>query len=440
MFQKILIIVAFMMSSVISVGQWIESGVNNNNPWEVVFGVSVPQSNVIWGIIEHQNWSPLMTKYIRSVDGGVTWTSGDIDTLSTFACIKIRALSDSIAFASTLTWPLEDSSRIYRTEDGGTTWQFIPSAVNGLNETCIDFHFFDQNNGMTYGAKINGPMTIYTTNNGGVNWTSVPANNLPTALTNEGMLITGGNGTHGAAGSELWFGTTKGRIFHTNDNGYTWNATILDTLATIHGVAFKDNLNGVAISSYTALANNLTSNRTWITSDGGVTWTEQTGIINSPKFGMLQYLPGSENTYISTYAGPGPLGTLITQDGGLTWNVLDNKIIYGADFISEFEGWGGGRMVANDKGLYKWTGTELSVQDYRNNELITSPTLASTHITLNTDNMNIESVMVYNMNGQGMKLPMDGNTIDISRLGTGTYLVVLKDNDKTLKRGLFVKL
>lgn len=436
--KQILIVIAVLtLTAETCYAQWVEQGCNNNNSNGMVYGVSTPQSGVIWGIMENQNFSPFLTQYIRSTDNGVTWNIGEIDTLPTFLCIKIRALDSLTAFASTLTFPAEDTTRIYRTQDGGATWQFIPSAVNGLNETCIDFHFFDNNRGISYGAKVDGPMTIYSTNDGGDNWSPVPASNLPVPLANEGMLITGGNGTHGAAGANLWFGTTKGRIYHTSDSGYTWSATTVDTTLTIHGVAFKDSLNGVAISSYGLLASTFQPNRSWVTSDGGITWSLSSNSWALPKFGMLKYLPGSANTYISTFGGLGNGGTKISLDGGVTWAIYSNKSIYGADFVSEYDGWGGGRTLSNSQGVFKWTGLSVGTSEYSIPELKITPVPATNMITLNNYKPG-GTVKVLNSSGQIIDAQLQGNTINISNLANGLYFVIVSQEDARLV-GKFVK-
>jgi len=178
----------------LSVAQWAEEGCGYDNPNGVIYGVSVPQSGVVWGVIEEAGFANFQTKAAVTIDDGVTWNIYDIDTLDNFTCIKIKALDDVTAYASTLTFPEEDISRIYRTQDSGVSWQLIPSAFSGPYEACVDFHFFDDNDGVAFGAPISGPMTIYTTSDGGDTWVKVQEDNLPVPDANEGMVINSGNG------------------------------------------------------------------------------------------------------------------------------------------------------------------------------------------------------------------------------------------------------
>lgn len=408
--------------------QWNEQSSFYDDPTTEIFGISVPEEDVIWTLIEQSTWAEFQRVYGLSTDGGESFTYAEIDSLPTFVGLKVKGIDESTAFASLITFPEEDSSRIYKTTDGGSTWNFIPSAFNGPYEACIDIHFFDENNGVGFGAPILGPLTIYTTNDGGDNWEKVAEENMPTPLVNEGMLIYTGNGSYGASGNTLWFGTTKGRIYKTTDQGNNWVAHEIDTNYTIHTVDFKDELNGVAVSLREDLASGPTKNRIYVTTDGGETWNLANNYPELyPRISVVNYLPGSENTYVSTHGRPTGKGVMISYDGGMNWMVINTERIGAAEFLSETYGWGGGLTSTTENGLFKWSGEELGLNSEVQNSAIIYPTVTSDIIRIvNSEKLTTDHAKCYSLNGKVINLQINQNTIDVSHLDNGIYLLLIQ--------------
>ena len=71
---------------------------------------------------------------------------------------------------------------MYKTTDGGLTWDKQETAFPGFNGNPIVIHFFDSNNGVCVGDPNNGYWAIYTTTNGGTNWIRVPSANIPAPI------------------------------------------------------------------------------------------------------------------------------------------------------------------------------------------------------------------------------------------------------------------
>src|SRR5690606_35089027 len=89
--------------------------------------------------------------------------------------------------------------------------------------------FFDINNGITQGDPASGYFEIYTTTDGGTNWTRVPNANIPTPLSGE----YGYNNMFETVGDIIWFATNKGRLYKSTDKGLNW--TVSQTPATDFG-------------------------------------------------------------------------------------------------------------------------------------------------------------------------------------------------------------
>lgn len=415
--------------------QWVEQGCGYTDQYGFVNSVSVPTQGVIWLGIEQSGWNNLQRKGGVSTDGGVTWSFFEIDTLSEYAGLKVKGLNADTAFASLIRYPIEDTSRIYRTVDGGLSWDLIPTAFNGAYEACIDFHFFDGNEGVAFGAPILGPMTVYRTIDAGSTWSKVQAQNLPVPLTQEGMFIFSGNGSYGVSGDNIWLGTTKGRIYKSSDRGQNWDAHIIDTTITIHSVAFKDDNNGVAICSATALASGNLSNRVYTTSDGGITWTQSMNVPNNPRMGNIQYLPGSADSYITVFGwNINGKGTQISTDGGVTWNVHSLERIVGAEFLSETYGWGGGITSTSTEGIFRWDGIASNDELNLTSSLI-YPTISADRITILSDH--VSKVECYDQMGAKMEVQLIENSIDVTHLSNGVYFLLIED-EKGVSRQTFV--
>ena len=83
--------------------------------------------------------------------------------------------------------------------------------------------------GISFGSPGTGnasvdSLRIYRTQDGGSSWNRIPAANLPAPLAGEGVWIYSGNGLYDSRGDTLWFGTRSGRVFRTVDRGQTWAA------------------------------------------------------------------------------------------------------------------------------------------------------------------------------------------------------------------------
>jgi len=130
--------------------QWTEQNCPHNQPQGFLWSISVPQTDVLWVTVEGNQLGTRQRIAGRTTDGGANWNFTEVAPLPDYVLLKLKGIDDQTAFASLIKSPVEDSSRIYRTQDGGSTWQLIPTAFNGLDEACIDFHFFNA-------TEYNGP-------------------------------------------------------------------------------------------------------------------------------------------------------------------------------------------------------------------------------------------------------------------------------------------
>ncbi|MBL7774368.1 MAG: T9SS type A sorting domain-containing protein [Saprospiraceae bacterium] len=198
----------------------------------------------------------------------------------------------------------------------------------------------------------------------------------------EGFIFASGKSSSGsfeALGDRIWFGTSKSRVFYSYDRGKTWSASapILPG-RPIDNVAFRDSLNGIAISAVNDMINTAPK-LAFHTADGGQTWTPLPGA-NTTWGGWLtdvEYVPGSGGVYW----GISQTRTVLSKDNGNTWVQEDTPfLLWFAEFLSPNVGWGGGAVHPTPPTskllMYKWIGDSL-VRDERIN---TTKTMAGSGI------------------------------------------------------------
>ena len=180
-----------------------------------------------------------------SSDTGATWTQ--VTELIGQPVSRLHFVNDQLGFASTGGYrrlvgngvQVPDSGAVYRTQDGGMSWQqVLSSTVTGFSSVA-------------FGSVLNGVATrndgvIMRTTDGGTNWTSAIVNvTLPVILTSsvfrpDGTAFAGG---YKADGSE-------GLILISTDGGASWEVNFstagLNHSRRVYGLTFFDNATGIA--------------------------------------------------------------------------------------------------------------------------------------------------------------------------------------------------
>lgn len=295
----------------------------------------------------------------RSTDGGFTWEYVDFtypNSLTVFT--KHRFINDSVGYGFF-------SSSLYKTIDGGGSWELIHSAINdfgfsnlsngivcgkggviettsdgGINwirhgegkiEGLYDLEFIDENYGWVVGANS----TVLSTSNGGNTWTqrNIPEECYPLLINGIDFIdkvkgwVVGGN-----------------YILHSTNGGVDWN---IQAELSLEGGSFQDVLFlneqvGFAVGRFGTMLDGVI----FRSDDGGLTWTRQ-------EDGRKPYLTSicfidDENGWIS---GGGYL--MSTTDSGITWNeeFFSEHLGY-VQFVDNEHGW----ITAQSEGaFYKTT-------------------------------------------------------------------------------------
>jgi len=294
--------------------------------------ISVVSDAVVWT-------SGLSGTVVRTTDGGQTWIASTVPGADSLQFRDIDAIDADTAFV--LSSGGGESSRIYMTTDGGTSWtlQFINPDTSGFFD-CMAF--WDSKHGAVYGDAVDGSLVIFTTSDG-EHWIRVPEEGLPAALPGEGGFAASGTClvTHGD--STGWVGTgatSTARVIKTTDRGSTWSAystPIVSGSGTsgITTVGFRDTLLGMAaggeISDQETHSDNVAA-----TADGGLTWElAEHPVMTGAIYGISVFHAAETPTVVAV----GPGGADFTRDYGATWSRLDSLEYWSVGFSEHGIGW-----------------------------------------------------------------------------------------------------
>jgi photosystem II stability/assembly factor-like uncharacterized protein len=208
----------------------------------------------------------------------------------------VNALNDVFFWDAQTGWAVGEKGTILHTDDGGETWQWQDSPVDGSLEHVV---FVDAQMGWIAYPRWNDASVLLQTQDGGRTWVerSLPFQNdydMIWADANNGWLVSSRQVFHSSDGGETWqeqslpqqdqrwefiasvddrhvWATTRDVILHTDDGGVTWTSyplaqALSETPVYLEDLVFVDAQTGWAILGDNTIAH---------TTDGGQTWQAQ---------------------------------------------------------------------------------------------------------------------------------------------------------------------
>lgn len=268
--------------------------------------VCVVNDSIIW--IKDQ----MGDKFSITKNGGRTWTTKSFPAgiAANRMCASLSAVSDKIAYVIVSVSSATDTQGVYKTTDGGDTWVRQATAFNSTTSFPNLVYFWNENEGVVVGDGIstaNGILEIYTTTNGGAQWNSVPAANMPSASSTDWGLNT--NSYMRIRGNTIYVMAGSGWIYKSTNKGLNWAA--INTPASNNGsnakFDFKDDNNGL-VSSYNATSKVYS---VYATANGGVNWikVDSTSLVRE-----IKYVPS-----LNAYFGTSPTGLAYSTNNGASW-------------------------------------------------------------------------------------------------------------------------
>ena len=260
----------------------------------------------------------------KSIDAGKTWKFvGLADTHAT-GRLAVNPKNPDIAFVAALGHPFGDNEErgIFRTQDGGKTWQKV--LYKDAKTGGIDVVFDPSNSNVLFAALWQAKRTpwsldsggpgsgLYRSGDGGTTWKELKGHGLP-----EGILGRIGVTVSGANPNRVWavIEAEKGGIYRSDDGGDSWHLTTddhrfrqrawyyshifadpksADTVYILNTAAYRSNDGGKTFSSIHAPHG-----------DNHALWIDPT----NPK----RLMNGNDG------------GATISIDGGDTWSTVYNQ-------------------------------------------------------------------------------------------------------------------
>lgn len=353
--KKILLsFVAIMALSLGVYAQWAEQATGFAAASRGIRCVYAVDSQVVWASAYDGSGGGAACQDITvTVNGGNLWTPHTIAGVTNLDISNVVAVDADKAWVGM--YPPAASATgqgIYKTTDGGATWARQATATFSNASSFVNVvYFWDQNLGYCMGDPINGEFEIYTTDDGGTTWTAVPAANMPNPLSGEYGTV----GYYSAIGDTTWFGTTKGRVFKSIDNGHNWTVSVIAGWGAKATQPFSRNSMNTICADRSAASTGAMVR----TTDGGTTWTP---IVTSGSVftNDMAYVPGTPSTWITTGAATGFTGVTYSFNDAVAWNEMAVTIgtqFLGTDWVNDSTGWAGAfNADPTTGGMFKFVG------------------------------------------------------------------------------------
>jgi photosystem II stability/assembly factor-like uncharacterized protein len=233
-------------------------------------------------------------------------------------------------------WIVNGDRRIYKTMDGGATWQLKFTAAGYLRSVG----FADSLQG--WAGSLDSINVLYATTDGGNTWNLVANLSTPRPAGVCGIWVVSRNVMY-ASGRY----SGKPRVIKTTNGGTTWSTIDLSSIATAlvdcyffnQDSGFVDGSKGNGIQQNDSAA-------IFFTSNGGTTWT--TKFVGSRRNELCWKLsfPSATTGFVSIEEFHTGLQYYVrTTDRGQTWQerpFINNYDVQGIGFINNDIGWIGG--------------------------------------------------------------------------------------------------
>jgi photosystem II stability/assembly factor-like uncharacterized protein len=272
--------------------------------------------------------------YGRTADGGRTWTVGIVPGAEKLDFRDVEAFGPDTAYL--LSAGLGEDARIYKTTDGGKSWDL--QFKNADRDAFFDaIAFWDEKSGIALGDPVKGQFQLLHTDDAGANWKRLEPEMLPPALPNEGAFAASGTCLVARGERDVWFvtgGAKVSRVFRSSDRGRTWQVGESPIRAGaesagIFSIAFRDMKHGLIVGGDYRKPNEGGATVA-VTTDGGKTWA-----LIEKSLPFRSCVAWSAGRWIAV----GTSGSDVSLDDGATWKPLDRENYNSVAFADDGTGW-----------------------------------------------------------------------------------------------------
>lgn len=359
-------------------------------------------------------------KIYKTTDGGNTWNNSPTGLTTFDNIVDIYFVSPDTGFISvqngmTFTYPVS----IYKTLNGGSTWSRI---LGPFNNCEITFNIAGNNDWYFYlNTNMQNADTIYHTLNGGATWLNTPNANRVQYNQMINNLIVFKDSANTQNSTNL--------LYKSTDGGANWNLLLTDNTpasAFMDRQFLNSNFGYVLVYQYNA-SDNIPS-KLYKTTDGGQNWVS----FNLPVNCVAPQSVHFENTttgYIVSH-GSNQSTLFKTTDGGQSWNpdltALASEYFLGSNGVSEYFGtlYILGNTIISKK-LAATSANELK-RDIKALKLFPNPSNGQLEI-ISASMDQKENFVITDLSGKEIfTFSMEqelSKTVDISRFNKGIYFL-----------------
>ncbi|MDQ2664727.1 MAG: hypothetical protein M3Z05_01850 [Gemmatimonadota bacterium] len=260
----------------------------------------------------------------KSTDAGRTWHFSGLPDAGQIGSINIHPTNPNIVFAAVVGNPFIHSKTrgIYRTKDGGTTWENVLYLSDSTG--AVDIELKPDNPNVIYASMWHGqrrPWTIisgggedgvFKSIDGGDHWTRL-SGGLPTGIVGKSDLAVS------AAAPDRVYALVEakvgGGLYRSDDAGDHW--TLMNTTpGLITRPFYYDNLDADPTNADVVYAG---TEGFYKSTDGGRTFR----VIRSPHSDNHDMWINPKNGQLFIQSNDG--GANVTQNGGITWSSQENQ-------------------------------------------------------------------------------------------------------------------
>ncbi len=205
--------------------------------------------------------------------------------------------------------------------------------------------FWNDAEGIAMGDPTDDCLSILITRDGGNTWKKVSCDTLPKSEKGEAAFASS-NSNIAVYKKHVWIATggKKARVFHSADKGKSWevfNTPIIQgkTMTGIFSIDFYNKKKGIIFGGDWSNQDFNEGNKA-ITNDGGITWNLLSNGDGPGYRSSVKFTPGSSGNGI---VAVGSKGISYSTDSGESWLQLSDEGFYAIEFVNDTLAFASGR-------------------------------------------------------------------------------------------------
>lgn len=319
---------------------------NNGASWAQLFKASATlpigdlaidpdNSNVIWAGTGEANASSQSVRgdgIYKSTDAGLTWTNMGLEQTAYFGRIIVDHSNSNRVFAAACgnLFTPDGNRGIYRTTNGGTSWErilFINDSVSGIdivqhptNANILYAAMWERMRGLNYRRSFGPGSGLWKSTDGGDNWTQL-TDGLPLGdeIGRIGLAISPSSpNILYAFYDNMW----EVAVYRTNNSGSSWSRTNDGAIQGINS-SFGWYFGQIRVHPTNPDVAYVQGVDLYYTNSGGSSWTQLAGYYNMDEIHVDRHaMHINPNTGRILEGNDG--GLYFSDDAGFSWTKMNN--------------------------------------------------------------------------------------------------------------------